>query len=86
MTAPAFIFGFLLATMLGTAYHFWKGGGGGRLVLLLILAWTGFFLGHWLGNSWGVNFLMIGPIHGGFGLLGSLLLLAIGNWISQLDT
>ncbi|MEJ2412264.1 MAG: hypothetical protein P8Y34_04610 [Anaerolineales bacterium] len=85
MTAPALIYSFLLATLLGAAFHFWKGGSGGRLLLMLILSWVGFFLGHQLGAFWGLNFLMIGPVQGGFGILGSILLLMIGNWISQLD-
>lgn len=85
MTAPAFIFSFLLATLLGTGFHFWKGGGGGRLLLMLLLSWGGFFLGHRLGSRWGIDFLMIGPVQGGLGALGSLIFLMIGNWISQLD-
>ncbi len=85
MIAPAYIYSFLLATLLGSAFHFWKGGGGARLLLALILSWVGFFLGHWLGRSWGIDFLMIGPVRAGFGALGSILLLIIGNWITQLD-
>jgi hypothetical protein len=86
MTTPAFIFCFLLASFLGAAFHFWKGGGGGRLLLNLILSWIGFFLGNWIGTSWQVSFLMIGPISGGFGTLGSLVFLFFSNWIIQLDT
>lgn len=86
MTAPAFLFSFLLASFLGAVFHFWKGGGGGRLLLNLILSWIGFSLGSWMGTSWELNFLMIGPISGGFGTLGSLILLFLGNWIAQLDT
>lgn len=85
MTSPALIYSFLLATLLGAAFHFWKGGGGGRLVLMLILSWVGFFSGHQLGTFWDMNFLMIGPVQGGFGVLGSILLLVVGNWVSQLD-
>lgn len=85
MTAPAFIYSFLLATFLGSAFHFWKGGAGGRLILMLILSWTGFFLGHTLGSSWDINFLMIGPVSGGFGITGSILFLLFGNWFSRLD-
>lgn len=86
MTAPAFIFSFLLATMFGSAFHFWKGGGGGRLVFSLLLAWGGFYLGHRLGMASGMKFLMIGPVYGGFGVLGSLVFLFLGYWILQLDT
>lgn len=86
MTAPSFVFSFLLASFLGAAFHFWKGGSGGRLLLYLILAWIGFFLGSWISTSWDISFLMIGPVSGGFGALGSLILLFIGNWVVQLDS
>jgi len=52
---------------------------------MMILSWIGFYLGHLLGTSRDIQFLMIGPIFGGFGVLGSLLFLFLGNWISQLD-
>ncbi|MCJ7735230.1 MAG: hypothetical protein MUP11_11850 [Anaerolineales bacterium] len=85
MTAPSFFYSFLLASLLGTTFHFWKGGSGGKFLMLMILSWVGFFLGHLLGSSWGIPFLMIGPISGGFGALGSIILLFLGNWVSQLD-
>jgi len=86
MTVPALVFCFLLASFIGAAFHFWKGGGGGRLLLNLILSWAGFFLGSWMGSTWEISFLMIGPISGGFGSLGSLVFLFIGSWIIQLDS
>ena len=85
MTAPAFIYSFLVATFLGAAFHFLNGGDGGRFILLLILSWTGFFVGHVLGTAWGINFLMIGPVSGGFGALGSIIFILVGNWFSRLD-
>ena len=85
MTAPAFFFSFLVATFLGSAFHFLKGGGFGRFVMLLILSWVGFIIGHLLGSSWGINFFMIGPVSGGFGAIGSLAFLIAGNWFSRLD-
>jgi len=85
MTIPSFIFSFLVASFWGAAFHFWKGGSGGRLLLNLILSWIGFFLGNWIGRSWEISFLMIGPFSGGFGSLGSLILLFFSNWIIQLD-
>lgn len=85
MTAPAFIYSFLVATFLGSAFHFLKGGGLGQYVLLLILAWTGFIIGHLLGSASGINFLMIGPVSGGFGIVGSILFILVGNWFSRLD-
>ncbi len=85
MTIPALVYSFLLASLLGSVFHFLKGGGGRKLLLALILAWFGFYLGHLLGSSWDFEILMIGPIFGGIGVLGSILLLLIGNFVSQLD-
>ncbi len=85
MTAPTIFYSFLLASFLGSAFHFWKGGSGGKFLLMLILSWVGFYLGHQLGSSWDIQFLMIGPVFGGFGVVGSLLFLFLGNWVNQLD-
>lgn len=85
MITPSLVFSFLLASFWGAAFHFWKGGSGARLLLDLILSWLGFFLGSWMSSSWEITFLMIGPYSGGFGSLGSLLLLFFSNWIIQLD-
>ena len=85
MTAPAIFYSFLLATFLGSIFHFWKGGGGGRLLFLLILSWLGFYLGHLAGSYWNIQILRIGPVQGGFGALGSIILLFLGNWFTQLD-
>ena len=85
MTTPALIYSFLLASLLGSAFHFWKGGGGGKLLMFLILSWAGFYLGHLIGASMEFEFMMIGPMNGGFGVLGSILLLLLGNFVSQLD-
>jgi hypothetical protein len=54
-------------------------------MMALILSWAGFYLGHLVGVSWKLEFLMIGPVFGGFGILGSMILLLIGNFLSQLD-
>ena len=51
----------------------------------LILSWAGFYLGHLVGTSWDLEFLMIGPVNGGIGAAGSILLLFIGRFLSQLD-
>lgn len=85
MTAPAFIFSTLIATLIGAIFHFWKGGSGSRLVMMLILSWVGFFLGYLVSKSTGFEFLMIGPISGGMGSIGSILLLLLGNFFSRLD-
>ena len=46
MTFPAIIFGIVLSTAYGTAFHFWKGGSLNKLFLYIILSWLGFWIGH----------------------------------------
>lgn len=85
MTFPAIVFSFFIATLLGSFLHLWRGGGLFKLILYLVLSWIGFFGGHLLAESFSINFLDLGPIHLGMGILGSVLLLALGYWLSLVD-
>ncbi len=46
MSLPSAYLGFLIATLLGFAFHALRGGTLGRLLLYLVTAWIAFFLGH----------------------------------------
>ena len=85
MTFPAIVFSFFIATMLGSLLHIWRGGSLFRLVLYLVLSWIGFFGGHLLADLLKFNFIEVGTIHLGMGLVGSLALLALGYWLSLVD-
>ena len=85
MTLPAFLFGLLLATLYGAAFHFWKGDDIKRLFLYLILSWLGFFCGHLLGGAIGWRFAAVGPLNAGMATLGSLVFLFVGRWLSQVQ-
>lgn len=85
MTLPALLFGIVLSSAYGTAYHLWKGGRLRRLLLYLVLAWLGFWSGHFLGASLGWQFFEIGPLYAGPGTLGALLFLFVGDWLSQVE-
>lgn len=82
MTLPSLIIGILISTLYGAAFHLWRGGGLGRLLLYLILGWVGFWIGQFLGNYFGWAFGSLGPLHLGTATLFSILLLAIGYWLS----
>ena len=82
MTAPSFLLGFILATLYGVGFHFWRGGGAGRLLLYLTLSWLGFFTGQILSTWFGISFIDVGPLHLGPASLGSLLFLLAGYWLS----
>jgi hypothetical protein len=85
MTFPAFIFGVVLSTVYGTAFHFWKGGSLKRLLLFVFLAWLGFWIGHFAGGALGWKFMAIGPLNAGMATLGSAIFLFVGEWLSRVE-
>ena len=85
MTLPALLFGFMISTLFGVAFHIWRGGGAGRLLLYLILGWIGFWAGHFLAAQLGWSFASVGPLHLGMATIGSLLFLALGHWLSLVE-
>jgi hypothetical protein len=85
MTFPAIIFSFFVATLFGSLLHLWRGGGLLRLVLYLSMSWLGFFGGHFLADTFSIRFIVVGTIHLGMGILGSLVFLGLGYWLSLVD-
>lgn len=75
----------VIATALGAFFHLWRGGGAFRLLLYLVLSWIGFWAGHALGSLAGWEFGKYGPVYMLFAVLGSLILLGIGYWLSLVD-
>lgn len=85
MTLPALLFGFLVSTFMGAAFHLWKNGGIGRLLLYLLLAWGGFWLGHTLGNAFGLTFGSVGPLRLGMAVLIAGVTIYVGYWLSLIN-
>lgn len=85
MNISSYLFGFILATLLGALFHLWRDGGIGRLVLYLILSWIGFLIGHWAAKSLGIAFMSVGPVNLAGGIFGSLAFLFLGHWIGQVE-
>ena len=85
MTLPAILFGIVLSSLYGTAFHFWKGGTLNRLVLYVILSWLGFWVGHIVGGSLGWAFAASGPINTGMATLSSAVFLFVGEWLSRVE-
>ena len=84
MTIPSLIFAFLIASLYGALYHLIRGGRLRRLLLFLILGWTGFVLGHLVGIWQGWSLFPLGELNLGLSTLGSLVFLLTGDWISRI--
>ncbi len=85
MTFPAIFFGFVLATIYGAVFHFWRGGSLRKLVLFLLLSWLGFWVGHGIGALLDWTFASTGPVNTGMATIGSLIFLFVGEWLSRVE-
>ena len=86
MTLPSFFLGAVLASIFGAVFHLWRGGSGMRLLFYFVLAWTGFWSGHWIAEQLGWHVFSVGPLNIGLASLGSWLVLSLGYWLSLMQT
>jgi len=82
MSVPGIILGVVLSTLIGAVFHVWRGGSLGRLVLYIGLSWAGFWAGHLAGSAMGWSFGTIGSLHAGTAVIGALIILLAGYWLS----
>jgi uncharacterized membrane protein YeaQ/YmgE (transglycosylase-associated protein family) len=85
MTFPSILIGIVISSLYGAVFHLVKGGGLGRLLLYLILAWIGFWLGHLLATRLGWSFLTYGTLQLGSATLGAAVTLFLGHWLSLVE-
>jgi hypothetical protein len=85
MTIPTLLFALLVALLYGALYHLLRGGGFWRLLLYLGLSVLGFVAGHLIGLWRGWIFLPLGSLNLGLSSAGSILILAIGDWLSRIE-
>jgi hypothetical protein len=86
MTLPSFLLGIVISSLYGAIFHLWRGGGLGRLILYIILAWIGFWTGHFVGNALNWTFFSLGPLRLGTATLSTLIFLGVGYWLSLVET
>ncbi len=86
MSIPTLFLGLILSTLFGALFHLWRGGNSGRLLLYLLLSWIGFWIGQLIGNLLNATFDVLGQLHLLFATLGSLIFLAIGFWLSLVQS
>lgn len=85
MNLPNLLLGFVISTLYGALFHFWKGGSILRLIMLLVLAWLGFFVGHFVGAATKFTFWSVGMLNLGMATIGSAVFLFVGYWLSLID-
>lgn len=85
MNLPILLLGFVISTLYGALFHFWKGGSIFRLILLLVLAWVGFWVGHFAGGALNFTFWKVGVLNTGMATVGSAVFLFVGYWLSLID-
>lgn len=86
MTLPTLLFALLVALLYGTLYHLLRGGGFWRLFLYLVLSVLGFAVGHLVGLWRGWVFFPLGSLNLGMSTVGSIIVLVIGDWLSQFES
>lgn len=75
MPTPSVAFAFILATMLGAAFHLLVGGDVRLLAGYLLAAWFGFSIGQLLGGILDIQLLKVGVLRVFPAGLGALLML-----------
>jgi hypothetical protein len=85
MTIPSIIIGIVISSLYGVAFHLWRGGGFGRLILYVVLAWVGFWIGHLIGFYQNWTFASLGPLRLGSATVGAIITLGIGYWLSLVE-
>jgi len=82
LTLPTFIFGSLIAWLIGSTVHLIAGGKLIRLVFCMIFAWIGFWAGNYLGIRLGLLIINYGQINYGPAIFISVLSALFGYWLS----
>lgn len=75
MLSLSFVFGFIVATLLGAGFHLIFGGDARRLALFLLSSWIGFASGQIVGVVFDIDTFDIGTIHMFSACAGSLIAL-----------
>lgn len=83
MLFPTILLGFVIASAIGCLFHFLRGGGFKWLILDILLSIAGFWAGHFLAELSDWHFLPLGPLNLGASLIGAIVLMAGGFWLSM---
>jgi len=85
MTLPTLLLALLITLLCGALFHMLRGGSGWRLLLYLGLSTLGFALGQLLSMWLGWSLFMFGALDIGMGVIGSVAILMLGEWLSRIE-
>jgi membrane associated rhomboid family serine protease len=80
---PTLTLGFIIATLLGAAFHLIMGGEVRRLAVFLLSGWVGFGLGQVLGGIFDINLLPIGTLRLFTAVFGALVALVVAHILTS---
>ncbi|MFH1183997.1 MAG: hypothetical protein V1755_03020 [Chloroflexota bacterium] len=85
MTPPSVALSLICSLLIGALFHLAVDGGPARLLLYMMLSAGGFAAGQWIASSQDWTLLPIGPLQLGAAVLGSLIVLILGHWLSKVN-
>ena len=85
MTLPTLLLALLITSLCGALFHMLRGGSGWRLLLYLGLSTLGFALGQLLSMWLSWSLFMFGALDIGMGVIGSVAILMLGEWLSRIE-
>lgn len=85
-SASGLVLGFLLASFYGAAFHLIFGGSSKRILVYLVAAWAGFFIGQFIGDFLNFELLKLGKIHLASASIGAWTMLLVAWWLIGHDS
>lgn len=83
MTLPTILFGFVVAILMGSGFHLWRGGNFVKLAQYLGASILGFWFGQLLAVLLQLDFLPVGALQFGLNISGSILFLFATYWFTR---
>ncbi len=85
MTFPTLLLAFVISLLCGALFHFFRNGNGWRLLYYFSISLLGFIIGQWVHRWQGWNLIRFGSLDIGLGVVGCLMFLLLGDWLSRIE-
>ncbi len=81
---PGVLLILFVSMVIGLLVHLWRGGSLLRMIVLVLITLIGFILGHLISQRADSNFLVIGWVQLGWGVVSAILSALIGAWLTEI--